>query len=194
MKGIRLLLVALIAVSAFASSAFALRLDASNARIENVSQRTIILRNLKIGPNARRGGARLWWNANRNAFELRDHWYANNPNPGHGVVGKWNLKVDWDCDQYNVGRFRLVLRRDKTFVTRRNGEVLNRGTWVRNGERITLRYNNAYRTRYNGRLQNRNNMNGRMRNNEGERGCWSARRVQDDWDFKSDSFLNPAHI
>jgi hypothetical protein len=90
----------------------------------------------------------------------------------YNVVGTWGVTFDWKCDGSYIGHTTWYIRDGGTFT----GSGGSSGTWTLSGNSIRLNYSNVYDTVYSGTVSSNTNMEGRMSNNIGDSGCWSANK------------------
>lgn len=88
-----------------------------------------------------------------------------------GVVGRWILTFDWDCDG-NPDEEELIFNSDGTFG---DDEDISLGEWSKDEQSIRWEHDEDPNALYRGSLTGLF-MSGSMSTIEGRTGCWSARK------------------
>lgn len=91
-----------------------------------------------------------------------------------GVVGRWILTYDWDCDG-SPDEAEIIFNSDGTFG---NEEILNEGAWSKDGQSVRWEHNEEPKALYRGSLAGLF-MSGTMSTTDGGTGCWTARKEAD---------------
>lgn len=97
---------------------------------------------------------------------------ASSGSIGLGLVGRWILTYNWDCDD-SSDEAELIFNSDGTFGDDDDPEE---GNWIEDGQSIRWEHDEDPNALYEGSISGIY-MSGTMSTNAGGTGCWSARKV-----------------